>query len=443
MSNGTRRDGPGMASQVGLGTRGAEREFDPTELGGTDRRFLGAPTGSRIMRKPERFIGLLIGPNERYEIEKHIGSGGYGLVFRGKDRKLGGAPRAIKIIPFDGNDERNRDITKRVEDREVTALMGVHHPHVLPLNDWGLTPLMLNEQEGAGVFMVTPYIADSDTLEQHIERFRPVPWEAVHELFRQVAAAVAALHRTHPIIIHRDLKTANVLFQGEVMGYPYGFTYLLDFGSAVIEEPMIGFSDSAAAMSGGSDMLPRRPENVTRMGVSHPLTPGVAPPEWWDRDRNSRPSYDVFGLGVILFELIAGQPPDESGGNQQHFEEAIRKGSYPHLPDLRRDCPGVLDRHVRRMLANEPQDRFQDAIHAWQAVDQVFREVIFGPRVVSTPKPRPPSQPRPIPQRPASRSMPTVGQIPWGWVGIGIMIAIGLIALQQGWFIRLGEILGQ
>lgn len=215
----------------------------------------------------DRLIGAQLGP---YAVIERIGRGGMGVVYRG-ERVLGDFPQqvALKLVRrgFDFDDVHARFL------RERRLLARLSHPNIARLIDGGVAP------DGRPWFALD--FVSGVTITQWCDTRRLDIRERV-TLLLQVCAAVQHAHTQ--LIVHLDLKPANVLVDDS------GEARLLDFGIA----RLVGGDDAGSTLT-----LPGR----------HALTPEYAAPEQFDGDANVGIAADVYALGVILYELIAGVVP--------------------------------------------------------------------------------------------------------------------------------------
>lgn len=273
---------------------------------------------------PER-----IGP---WRIESEIGRGGMGSVWRAR-RADGAFERtvAVKLVRA----ELSSDLLRRHLARERRILARLAHPAIARLLDGGTTD--------AGV----PYL-----VLEHVEGERIDEWcdaralllTARLRLFVEVCGAVAFAHRQ--LVLHRDLKTANILVDAE------GRVKLLDFGIAKLLE-----ADEADG-------------EWTALGLPRPLTPGWASPEQL-RGEPLTTASDVYSLGVLLCVLTAGRPPHPVERTSSHAEQArrIEAAGRVRLPALAAEhaAPGVerqrlagdLERIAAKALEPEPAARYR------------------------------------------------------------------------------------
>ncbi|MBO7746034.1 serine/threonine protein kinase [Paenibacillus sp. MWE-103] len=205
--------------------------------------------------------GTLIGG--RYRIHGLIGKGGMGEVYTVEDTRLHGKIRALKANrPGAGTGFRGAE--------EAALLMRLNHPHLPLIVDY----FPAEEHDGCEL-MVMDYI-DGMTLQAYAERQGGVvPAASVVEIGLQLAEALHYLHGQRPAIIHRDLKPTNVMMDRG------GFVRLIDFGIA-------------------REFKPGQAKDTVTLG-----TPGFAAPEQ-EGDRQSDARTDVYGLGALLYYLLAG-----------------------------------------------------------------------------------------------------------------------------------------
>jgi len=268
--------------------------------------------------------GLMLGP---WRIEREIGRGGMSVVYLGS--RADGAYRkqvAIKLI------KRGMD-TEAVMDRlrrERSILAALDHPLIARLLDGGATPdgrpyIVMDYVEG---LPITRY-CDQQRLSVE-ERCR---------LISRVCDAVAYAHRN--LVVHRDLKPANILVT------PDGDPRLLDFGIAKLLSYEIG------------DDIPETGGPETR-GTFRPLTPEYASPEQLNGG-NAGTTSDVYSLGVVSYELLAGERPLAAGGNER--SDKAEKASVAALRTGRgrrwsRQLAGDLDNILQMALRSEPERRY-------------------------------------------------------------------------------------
>lgn len=211
----------------------------------------------------------------RYYLERRLGQGGMGVVFKGRHTFLK-TQHAIKVILPDlvGNDPM---LATRFR-QEALAAAAIRHPNVIAVTDFGIVQSKMP-------FLVMEFIKGK-SLHDILAHEGPMPVERAWEFISALAAGVAAAHRQN--IIHRDLKPLNVMVQDDV---PIaGGLKILDFGLAKIKSGELLGSFVQAQTSG-------------LMGSPYYM----APEQWSDEEPDSRA--DVYSLGVILYQMLCGDVP--------------------------------------------------------------------------------------------------------------------------------------
>jgi serine/threonine-protein kinase len=265
----------------------------------------------------------------RYAIEREIGRGGMATVYLADDlkhrRKV-----AIKVL----RPELSAVLGRERFDREIQIVAGLNHPHILPLYDSGTAG---QPGSGAGLLWFTmPYVR-GESLRQKLSRERQLPIDQAIAIVRQVASALDHAH-AHGLI-HRDIKPENILlYEGEAM--------VSDFGIAL---------DSGEAGQRGSGAE----ERLTGTGIMLG-TPAYMSPEQAAGERTLDPRTDVYSLGCVLYELLAGEPP-YTGVTAQAMIAKRFTDPIPRVRRLRATVPQAVDQAIMKALATTPADRFSSA----------------------------------------------------------------------------------
>jgi Tol biopolymer transport system component/serine/threonine protein kinase len=259
-----------------------------------------------------------LAPGERlgpYEIVGRVGAGGMGEVWKARDTRLG-RDVAIKVCAerFSGRFRR-----------EARAIAALNHPHICTLYDVGVDCLVMEYIEGKPLQ-------------------GPLPLDQVLTLGAQIADALSAAHRKG--IVHRDLKPANILLTGP-KGRPS--VKLLDFGLAKMDLANIDKTGQRA-----SDSTPTATQ--TREGAILGTLQYMAPEQLQGRETDARS--DIFSLGCVLYELLAGRRAFE-GSDSASISAAILKEAPPPLTAPL--ASGPFARLVRKCLAKDPDERWQSA----------------------------------------------------------------------------------
>ncbi|SPE33225.1 Serine/threonine protein kinase [Candidatus Sulfopaludibacter sp. SbA3] len=252
------------------------------------------------------FAGQRIGP---YELIEPLGAGGMGQVWKALDTRLD----RMVAIKFSG--ERFSDRF----DREAHAIAALNHPHICTLFDIGPDYLVMEYVEGAPLR-------------------GPVPVRIALAYGAQIAGALHAAHSRG--IVHRDLKPANILVTQAGIK-------LLDFGLAKVATPLSAVENTATI-----------PGPLTRENTILGTLQYMSPEQLEGRPADSRS--DIFTFGLVLHELIAGQPAFR-GDSQAGLIAAVLKEDPAPLNQTQPAIPAALDRIVRKCLAKDPGARWQSA----------------------------------------------------------------------------------
>src|SRR5688572_25562043 len=205
---------------------------------------------------------------------------------------------------------------------EIRTTAGLQHPHILPLFDSGAAEGLL--------YYVMPFV-EGETLRERLEREQQLP---VADALRIATEIADALHYAHGLgVIHRDIKPENVLLRG-------GHAFVTDFGIAL-----------AVQTAGG--------HRITQTGLSLG-TPHYMAPEQAVGERAVTLRADVYALGAITYEMLAGEPPF-SGPTAQAVLARAMTDEPRSLMLLRPSVPAHVDVAVRTALAKVPADRFSSA----------------------------------------------------------------------------------
>ena len=260
------------------------------------------------LRRPDAAL------THRYALEDEIGRGGMATVYSARDLKYDRRV-AVKVL----HPELAASIGSRRFLDEILVVARLSHPNIVPLYDSG-------EIDGR-LYYVMPYLG-GDTLRQIIRRDGRLTVSRAIEIVRGIAAALEHAHRQG--IIHRDIKPENVMVLD-------GVSLVLDFGIAL-----------ALTQAGG--------ERMTRPGLAMG-TLSYMSPEQLTGEPEVTPTTDVYALGCVLHELLAGEPPFVGASVQNLMTRIVCDPPVP-LGDLRDDVPSQVQHAVRRALEKHPGDRF-------------------------------------------------------------------------------------
>jgi serine/threonine protein kinase len=268
--------------------------------------------------------------DDRYELHAVIGEGAFGRVYQGRDRRLA-RPVAVKVIkPWWTEDP---DWVGSFE-REVQLLARVSDPGIVQIFDVG--------HADEGLYYVSELV-DGENLASRLRRGPLPPWEACG-IAAQLCRALSHAHAQR--IVHRDVKPANIMLSSR------GRVKVGDFGVARLAE---GSTDGAAATIVG--------------------TPRYMAPEQ-GRGRPTTPATDIYSVGVVLYEMLAGRPPFTG---DSAVELALRHLQDAPPPLSVRLAP-ALTQIVDRALAKDPADRYADGAEMADALVQARRQAASDQR---------------------------------------------------------------
>jgi len=268
--------------------------------------------------------GTKLGP---YEILSPLGAGGMGEVYRARDSRLD-RDVAIKVLPASLASDAN--LRQRLE-REAKSVSRLSHPHICALYDIG--------QQGGTDFLVMELL-DGETLEQRLLK-GPLPPDQVLRYSAQIADALAKAHKLG--IIHRDLKPGNIMLTKTG-------AKLMDFGLAKSSE-RAPLADALTEMTVENSKL-------TVEGAIVGTFQYMAPEQLEGRDADART--DIFALGEVIYEMATGKPTF-SGKSRASLIASILTTDPPPMAQLQPMAPVALERVVRKCLAKDPDERWQNA----------------------------------------------------------------------------------
>jgi serine/threonine protein kinase len=249
-----------------------------------------------------------------YAIERELGRGGMATVYLAQDLKHR-RPVAIKVLA----PELAAALGRERFLREIETAARLSHPHILPLHDSG-------EADGL-LYYVMPYVA-GESLRDRLNREQQLPIEDAVTIAGEVATALSYAHSRD--VVHRDVKPENIL---------------LSEGQAIVAD--FGIAGAIDAAGGGK---------LTRTGIVLG-TPAYMSPEQGAGERALDGRSDVYSLGCLLFEMLAGEPPF-TGPTAQAIIAKRFTDPVPSVRRLRETVPVAMDQAIAKALARAPADRF-------------------------------------------------------------------------------------
>jgi len=268
--------------------------------------------------------------SDRYRIERELGHGGMATVYLAEDlkhhRKV-----ALKVLKL----ELSAAVGAERFLREIRIAANLNHPHIVPLHDSGAA--------GDLLYYVMPYL-EGESLGARLRREGGLPVEEGVQILREVADALAFAHERG--IVHRDIKPENVMLTG-------GHAVVADFGVAkAVTDGAGGGTLTTAGMAVG--------------------TPAYMAPEQVAADPGVDHRADIYALGTLAYELLAGRTPFTGLTPQGLLAAQVMKTPDP-VTAHRADCPAALESVVMRCLAKEPGDRWQTAAEIRAECDRIVR----------------------------------------------------------------------
>jgi serine/threonine-protein kinase len=298
---------------------------------------------------------------DRYTVEREVGRGGMATVYLANDLKH---QRRVALKVF--RPELAAAVGAERFLREITTTANLRHPHILPLYDSG--------EAGGFLFYVMPFV-EGESLRDRLDREKQLPLDDALQIAREVADALSYAH-SHDVV-HRDVKPENILLEA-------GHAVVADFGIA-----------RAVSAAGG--------ERLTQTGIAIG-TPTYMSPEQAAGSGDLDGRSDLYALGCVLYEMLAGQPPfiapTAEGLVRQHMT-----AEAPTVTQLRPKVSGEVAQAIDRVLAKNPADRFATAA--------AFTKALAVPERVA---------------EPAQRAV-----VPRG---VWAVIAIAVVAMVAVWVLR-------
>ncbi len=326
-----------------------------------DRTLMEVPAAASSRSGP-RDAALLAPTAGPFEILEPLGGGGMGIVCKARDTRLDRVV-ALKFLPW----ELTRDpAAKQRFMQEAHAASALEHPNIC-------TILEVGETSDGRLYLAMPCY-DGETLRRKLEG-GPLPVEEAVEIAEQIARGLAKAHRSG--IVHRDIKPANLVVTED------GVLKILDFGLAKLAgEVAISHTGSSAG------------------------TPAYMSPEQ-ARGEEVDARTDLWSLGVVLYEMLAGRRPFRAEQEQAVLYAILNQRPQP-LREIRPEVPPELARIVDRLLAKEPAERYASADEAFADLRTLRGANLTGTMLLRGP-------------RPAVR--------PWVWGAAAVGLALGIAGI--------------
>ena len=269
------------------------------------------------------------GLRDRYAFERELGRGGMATVWLARDLRHD-RPVALKVL----HPELAATLGPERFQREIRLAARLQHPHILTVHDSGDLP----RAGSTPLLWFTMPFVEGESLRDRLRRERQLPVEDALRIAREAADALSYAHRHE--VIHRDIKPENILLTAE------GHSLVADFG--------------IARALGGDD--PHLTETGLAIG-----TPAYMSPEQAVGDRGLDARTDVYSLGAVLYEMLAGEPPYTGATTQAILAKRFTEPA-PSVQRVRPSVPESVDQAIRKALAPVAADRFSTVAQFAQAL---------------------------------------------------------------------------
>ena len=305
----------------------------------------------------------------QYRVEKLLGEGGMGAVYRAEHVHMRKAV-ALKVLRPDASEYP--EVVERFK-REAIAAAHIDHPNVVSATDSGELP-------DGSVYLVLEYV-DGENLRDVIAGGKVDAVRALH-VVREIASALVVAHASG--VVHRDIKPENVMLVAR--GTAREAVKLFDFGIAKIDVGSVTGKRSATL------------QPITRIGTIFGTPDYMAPEQAMGQSVDGRA--DLYSLGVVLFEMLTGTRPFKGGAVTLMRQHILQDA--PELPD---DVARTLDPRIaavlKRLLAKDPAGRFSTSAELVDAIDAILgKSGASVPPAALSPPPVPPLVPDGKPSRP-------------------------------------------
>ena len=314
-----------------------------------------ADSATPPLAPPPPLVAALAG---RYTIERELGRGGMATVYLAHDLRHR-RPIALKVL--------RADLAAQLGAarflREIEVAARLTHPHIVPLFDSGAADTVL--------YYVAPYVSGG-SLRDWLRRDGALPVAEAVRVAREVALALAYAHRNG--VVHRDIKPENVLLNED------RHALVADFGIARAVDRSVRGEDTRGERGGREGAAE---EAITERGLLLG-TPAYMAPEQAAGDPAIDHRADLYALGVLTYELLAGAHPFGKRAAPAMLAAHLSELPQP-LTARRAEVPAALDALVLRLLAKRPDDRAQDAGGVVASLDEIASAAPRGSPPASLP----------------------------------------------------------
>jgi serine/threonine protein kinase len=324
----------------------------------------------------ENLSGQTLG---QYELRDVLGAGGMGIVYRAYQAAL---RREVAIKVLTVSLATQSGYLARF-NREAQTSAALEHTHIVPIYDYGTTE---------SISYIVMRLLTGGTLAQRLAHREEIgqPLPSLREtsmLLKALASALDYAHRQG--VIHRDIKTSNVMLDSN------GSPYLVDFGIARL-------SEVTSSLTGTSMMIG---------------TPSYMSPEQWRSDPIGPPS-DQYALGVLMYVTLTGKMPFEATTPYALMHKHINEAAVP-VHEVRPDAPPAIDRVLQTAMAKNPEDRFPTAGGFAAAYERAVNDVTVNADDSATAFFTSPFKAAPLPMLGLTPSRPIPNTAPVGGIPVG------------------------
>lgn len=281
-------------------------------------------------------FGLILG---KYRVLDRLGAGGIGVVYRGEHLRMR-SQVAIKAIMTKGEEDAVR---LRRFDAEIQSIAKLRHPHIIAIFDAGTLPHPKNPSSAIHYYVME--LIGGLSLEDYVRENGPLSIKSACNIVLQVASALDELHRHQ--LVHRDVKPSNIMIS------PEGQCKLLDFG--IVRQFSQRFTEQGTVIGTADYIAPEQVKDASSVDIRA----------------------DVYGLGGTFYWSLTGRRPFPQGESSIATLMDRINQEPPSVQCARPELPAKIDEVVKRMMALEPDNRYQDP----QAVIRALRgfSIIRGP----------------------------------------------------------------
>jgi tetratricopeptide (TPR) repeat protein/tRNA A-37 threonylcarbamoyl transferase component Bud32 len=346
-----------------IDVEGSVDEISDRAVGGDDRSAEGATAPMAVTGPLE--IGAHFG--DRYRIDKLLGFGGMGAVYKAWDEQVG-IPVALKVVRSEAaaDPEMTRQLDRRFK-RELLLARQVTHKNVVRIHDLG---------EVGDVKYITMTFIEGEDLAHVLKREQSL---SVPEALRVLRPALDGLVAAHEAgVVHRDLKPANIMIEPAT-----GESFIMDFGIAKAADAV-----SAETLESSGDALASDSGETAAGGLVGTLQ--YMAPEQISSGRKIDQRVDVYAFGLIFYDLLVGRRRSEKAPSAiSEFHGRVEKAP-PAPRTIDPSVPEAVDEIISRCLDPDPDKRFQTSAELKRALDRLDDEGhplpvkrVFTPRLMA------------------------------------------------------------